>query len=55
MARVASVADAIAAEPARADAILAENGTDRAAFEALLYDVAEDPARSQAYLSARKP
>jgi hypothetical protein len=53
--KAAAVADAIAKEPARADAILQENGTDRAAFEALLYEIAADPAKATAYRNARKP
>ena len=49
----AELANAIAKEPARADAILKEYGTTRAAFEAQLYDIAEDPALTDAYLAAR--
>jgi hypothetical protein len=41
--KAAVIAAAIEKEPARADAILQENGTDRASFEALLYDIAADP------------
>jgi hypothetical protein len=53
-ARAARIADAIAAEPDRADAILEENGLSREEFEALLYEIAEDEALSQAYQAARR-
>lgn len=50
---LAAIADAIAADPGATDEILTDNGTDRATFEAALYDLAADPAKSDAYLSAR--
>ncbi len=48
----AALAKKIQARPAAADQILQEAGTDRAAFEALLYDIAQDPAASAAYTAA---
>lgn len=51
--KAVTVAAAIDKEPARVDAILQENGMTRAEFEALLYDIAEDPALAEAYATAR--
>ena len=48
----AALAKRIQAQPDAADSILSEAGTDRAAFEALLYDIAADPAASRAYAEA---
>jgi hypothetical protein len=48
----AALAKQIQAKPDQADAILKEAGTDRAAFEALLYDIAADPDASRAYAEA---
>lgn len=50
----ARTADAIEAEPGRADEILAEHGYDQASFEALLYEIASDPDRAAAYEAARE-
>jgi hypothetical protein len=50
----AAIAKKIQARPGDADAILKEAGTDRAAFEALLYDIAQDPEASQAYADAMR-
>ncbi len=51
--KAAFIAAAIEKDPPRADAILQENGTDRAAFEALLYEIAADPGQAEAYRKAR--
>ncbi len=51
--KAASLANAIAKDPSRADAILAENATNRADFEALLYEIAGDSAMSAEYTAAR--
>jgi hypothetical protein len=48
----AALAKKIQADPAKADAILKAAGTDRDAFEALLYDIAQDPEASRAYSDA---
>lgn len=47
-----ALAKKIQKEQAKADAILEEAGTDRDAFEALLYDIAQDPEASKAYSDA---
>jgi hypothetical protein len=51
--KAATIADAIEKEPGRAEAILQENGTTRADFEAQLYDIASDPDQAAAYKKAR--
>lgn len=51
--RAVLIANAIKAEPARADAILQENGISRADFEALLFQIAEDPALAASYVEKR--
>lgn len=51
--KAVTIANAIQKDPARADAILAENGTTRADFEALLYEIAADPALAAAYAAGR--
>lgn len=50
----AAIANEIAASPARADEILSSHGTDRDAFEAALFDIAADAAKSKAYVAARR-
>jgi hypothetical protein len=51
---VAAIATLVKADPAKADKVLADHGLDRAAFEALLFDIAADPAKSQTYAAALK-
>jgi hypothetical protein len=51
--QAAELADAIAADPGQADALLSAQGLDRASFDALLYDIAADPALTERYLEAR--
>ncbi len=51
---VAAIASLVKADPARSDAILADHGLDRPAFEALLFDIAADPAKAQVYTAALK-
>lgn len=51
---MAAVADKIAAEPDKADAILKEAGWTAEEFEKALYELAKDPARRAAYAKARK-
>lgn len=50
--QAAAVARAIQADPAQADAALAEQGMTREAFEALLYEIAADPDKTAAYRDA---
>ena len=50
----AEIANAIAADPSKAEAVLAEHHVDRATFEAALLDIAADPAKTDAYLAARR-
>ena len=49
----ASIANAIEREPDRADQILENNGTTREEYDALLYEIAIDPPRAQAYKKLR--
>ncbi len=51
--KAVAIADAIEKEPTRADAILAEHGTTREAYEASLFDIASDSTQSAAYAKAR--
>ena len=51
--KAVTIANAIKKDPTRVDAILAENGTTRADFEALLYEIAADPALAYSYSEAR--
>ncbi len=47
-----AAANAIQANPAAADSILAAHGLTRAGFDSLMYDVAADPALARAYTQA---
>lgn len=51
---VAKLADAIKAEPAKASETLAAAGWSDEDFEAALWDIARDPAKSKTYTAARK-
>lgn len=51
----ASIANAIEREPERADLILANNGTTREEYEALLYDIAINPSQAKTYARLRAP
>jgi hypothetical protein len=53
VARAAQIAGAIDKDPDKADEILKQNGMDRAGFDALLFDIASDPAKSDQYAAAR--
>ena len=50
----AAIANAIEANPAETEAILAKHGMTQAQFLALIDEIAEDPALSDAYDKARK-
>ena len=52
--RVPAVAEAIEADPGHADQALAEAGFDKESFDAVLYDIAADPALTKRYLDARE-
>ncbi len=52
--KAGAVAKQLAADPAKGAAALAESGWSEAEFEALLYDIAADPALSKAYLEAMR-
>ncbi|MCA9312481.1 MAG: hypothetical protein H6737_18160 [Alphaproteobacteria bacterium] len=52
--KAAKVAKAIAADASKADEALKEAGMSAEDFEALMYDIAKDPKRTEAYLEARK-
>ncbi len=47
-----AAANAIRANPAAADSILAAHGLTRARFDSLMYEVAADPALARAYTQA---
>ena len=49
----ASLADAIAANPAAADSILRAAGYTREGFEALMYEIAADSAMSATFAAAK--
>jgi len=51
--RAATIANEIAANPDNAEAILKEHGMTEAEFEALMFEIAEDEALSEAYEKAR--
>lgn len=53
VADVATVANAIEAQPGAADSILAAHDMTRAAFDSLVYEVAADPTLTAAYEEAR--
>ncbi len=50
----AALAKKIQANPSGADKILKDAGTSREAFEALMYEIAQDPAASREYAAAMK-
>ncbi len=49
----AKIATEIEAEPDRAAAILESHGMTPEQFQALMYEIAQDPAKSEAYAAAR--
>ena len=51
---LAAVADQIAAEPDKADAILKDAGWTAEDFEKALFELAKDPEKRAAYVKARK-
>lgn len=51
----ASIANAMAANPAAADSILTAGGHTRESFEALMYEIAADSVMSAAYAAAKNP
>lgn len=51
---VAAVANAIEAQPAAADSILAAHDMTRVTFDSLIYEVAADSALTAAYEQARR-
>jgi hypothetical protein len=53
VALAATIAREIAAAPDEADAILARNGLDRDGLDALMYEIARDPALASAYKEQR--
>ena len=50
----ATVAKEIAADPEHADDVLAKHGLDRAKLEAMMFEIAADPALTEAYMAARR-
>jgi len=50
----AVVAKAIAADPEHADDVLNKHGLDRAQLDAMMFEIAADPALTEAYMAARK-
>ncbi|MEZ4450929.1 MAG: hypothetical protein R3B09_15720 [Nannocystaceae bacterium] len=53
VAKAVAIADAIVKDPANADAILEKNGLDRDKLDAMMSDIAKDPAKAEAYKLAR--
>ena len=51
----ATVANAIAANPARADSILQAAGYTRDSFQQMMYEIAADSAMSAVYAAAKTP
>ena len=51
----ATIANAMAANPAAADSILTANGHTRESFQRLMYDIAADSALSAVYAAAKTP
>lgn len=51
----ATIANAIAANPAAADSILTANSHTRESFQRLMYDIAADSALSAVYTAAKAP
>ena len=49
----AEIANAIDGDPGTADEVLKKHGMTEEAYRALLYDIAEDPAKSAAFVEAR--
>lgn len=52
VARAVELARIVQADPAGADAALTAKGSSRAELEGLLYDIAKDPALTDAYAKA---
>lgn len=52
LATAIAVAKEIEADPDAAEDILARHGLDAEAFEAMMYDIADDPEKSRAYNEA---
>ncbi|MEN8151171.1 MAG: hypothetical protein ABFS86_15245 [Planctomycetota bacterium] len=52
--KAATIADEIAASPDQMDAILKKHGMTMEEFKALIFEVTEDEALSEAYEAARK-
>ncbi|WAS96951.1 hypothetical protein [Nannocystis punicea] len=50
----AAVAKEIAADPEHADDVLAKHGLDRSKLDAMMFEIAADPALTEAYMAARK-
>jgi Tfp pilus assembly protein PilP len=50
----ATVAREIAADPEHADEVLARHGLDRAKLEAMMFEIAADPALTEAYMAERR-
>ena len=50
----ATVAKEIAADPEHADDVLAKHGLDRSKLEAMMFEIAADPALTEAYMAARR-
>ena len=52
--KAGAIAKAIAADASKLDDALKEQGMSADEFEALMFDIAKDPKRTDAYLDARK-
>ena len=52
--KAGAIAKAVAADATKIDDALKEHGMSADEFEALMFDIAKDPKRTDAYLEARK-
>lgn len=50
----ATIAREISSAPEQADEILGKHGLDRSKFDAMIFEIAGDPALTKAYMAARK-
>lgn len=53
VAKAVEIADAISKTPGDADAILEKNGLDREKLDAMMFEIAKDPALAAQYQAAR--
>lgn len=52
--KAAAIADALKGDSSKADEVLQQHGMSAEAYESLLFEIAGDPARTKAFVEARK-